>query len=453
VKISQKMFIGFTAIAIAITLFSIFTISLIKNELKEVGDFHSHSLYLIQNLETKTTEAVKDSFAYIVSGEPRNKEAFLAWVAKNNSINEKFQKLEKSYEHKEEIDLLETINLEQIALNEKAKEVFIEFDSKGYVSSKLFNEYENIVDRLLHFYQKATETEKEEVVAEQKKAVKLMERTIANITGIRLIIIFLAIFSSYFIAKSISVSVKRLKLATVEVAKGNLDTLIEVKKKDEIGELAFSFSHMTEKRNFREELLAVKNYTDNIIRSMSEALLVISTEGKIITANQAICALLKYEENELIGQPFERLCLKEEVQLDEAEIDKLIETGCANKFETIYVAKDGSKIPVFFSSSLMFDDNKQIQGIVCVAQDITECKQAEVEIRAALEKEKQLGELKSRFITMASHEFRTPLATILSSTELLEHYSYKWSEEKKLQHFQRIQVAVKHMTGLLKMCY
>ncbi len=161
-KISQKMFIGFTAIAIAITLFSIFTISLIKNELKEVGDFHSHSLYLIQNLETKTTEAVKDSFAYIVSGEPRNKEAFLAWVAKNNSINEKFQKLKKSYRHKEEIDLLESINLEQTALNEKAKEVFIEFDSKGYVSSKLFNEYENIVDRLLHFYQKVTETEKEE---------------------------------------------------------------------------------------------------------------------------------------------------------------------------------------------------------------------------------------------------------------------------------------------------
>ncbi len=66
------------------------------------------------------------------------------------------------YGHKEEIDLLESINLEQIALNEKAKEVFIEFDSKGYVSSKLFNEYENIVDRLLHFYQKVTETEKEE---------------------------------------------------------------------------------------------------------------------------------------------------------------------------------------------------------------------------------------------------------------------------------------------------
>ncbi len=269
-KISQEMSINFTVIATAITLFSIFTVSLIQNELKEVGDFHSASLYLIQNLETKTTEAIKDSFAYIVPGEPRNKEAFLAWVAKNNSVNEKFQKLEKLYRHKKEIDLLKSINLEQIALNERAKEVFIKFELKGYVSSYLFNKYENIVDRLLHFYQKATEIEKEEVVIEQK-----MEKTIANIIGIGLVTIFLVIFSSYFLAKSIFVSVKRLKLATVEVAKGNLDTLMEVKKKD-VGELAFSFSHMTEKlRKFREKLLAVKNYTDNIIRSMSEALIVI----------------------------------------------------------------------------------------------------------------------------------------------------------------------------------
>lgn len=74
---------------------------------------------------------------------------------------------------------------------------------------------------------------------------------------------------------------------------------------------------------------------------------------------------------------------------------------------------------------------------------------AKADIRTALEKEKELSELKSRFISMASHEFRTPLAIILSSTELLQDYSQKFSEEKKLQHFQRIQTAVKHMTGLL----
>ena len=50
---------------------------------------------------------------------------------------------------------------------------------------------------------------------------------------------------------------------------------------------------------------------------------------------------------------------------------------------------------------------------------------------------------------MTSHEFRTPLTTILSSAELLQDYGDKWTQEKKLQHLERIQTAVKHMTELL----
>lgn len=87
--------------------------------------------------------------------------------------------------------------------------------------------------------------------------------------------------------------------------------------------------------------------------------------------------------------------------------------------------------------------------VMAIVRDITKRKQAEADIRKALQTEKELGELKSRFITMASHEFRTPLAAILSSSELIEHYSHKWSEDKKLNHLQRIQTSVKHMTKLL----
>ncbi len=84
-----------------------------------------------------------------------------------------------------------------------------------------------------------------------------------------------------------------------------------------------------------------------------------------------------------------------------------------------------------------------------VAERTAELAKANAETRKALEKEKELGELKSRFVTMASHEFRTPLTTILSSAELLKRYSHKWGEEKKLSHLQHIQAAVKHMTALL----
>ncbi len=90
-----------------------------------------------------------------------------------------------------------------------------------------------------------------------------------------------------------------------------------------------------------------------------------------------------------------------------------------------------------------------IDEIMAIVRDITDRKRAEEDISRTLEQQKKLNELKSRFVTMTSHEFRTPLASILSSSELLEHYSHKWSEPKKLSHLYRIQESVKHMTELL----
>jgi PAS domain S-box-containing protein len=81
--------------------------------------------------------------------------------------------------------------------------------------------------------------------------------------------------------------------------------------------------------------------------------------------------------------------------------------------------------------------------------EVSERRRTEEVIRNALEKEKELGELKSHIITTISHEFRTPLTTILGSSELLKNYGQSWSEEKKLKHFQRIEYSVEHMTQLL----
>ncbi|MCT7969519.1 ATP-binding protein [Laspinema sp. D1] len=82
--------------------------------------------------------------------------------------------------------------------------------------------------------------------------------------------------------------------------------------------------------------------------------------------------------------------------------------------------------------------------------------QAELKIRQERDTAEQLQreaenlvELNSRYIAMTSHEFRTPMTTIHSSSELLEHYSYKWSEEKKISHLKRIQSSIKTMTKLL----
>jgi PAS domain S-box-containing protein len=132
-----------------------------------------------------------------------------------------------------------------------------------------------------------------------------------------------------------------------------------------------------------------------------------------------------------------------------SEVSKIFDQG-ENSYEYRFLHKDGSYRWVYDQAKLvLWDDAGNPIEIVGYRADITKHKQLEKELRTALEKEKELNELKSRFITMTSHEFRTPLSTILSSSELLEHYRHKWTEEKLLLHIHRIQTAVKHMTDML----
>jgi PAS domain S-box-containing protein len=95
------------------------------------------------------------------------------------------------------------------------------------------------------------------------------------------------------------------------------------------------------------------------------------------------------------------------------------------------------------------DDNGEINQILVVEKNVTEEKIAEEGMRKALQKEQQLNELKSRFVSMASHEFRTPLSSILSSTSLIARYADPSQEEKREKHIGRIKTSVGHLTNIL----
>ncbi|NEP79481.1 MAG: PAS domain S-box protein [Okeania sp. SIO3B3] len=130
-------------------------------------------------------------------------------------------------------------------------------------------------------------------------------------------------------------------------------------------------------------------------------------------------------------------------------IDLMNRDGSVLKFEYQAYRADGSFIWVSENAKAVRDPEGNLIAYEGDIQDITERKWAEAEILKAQEIEKELNQLKSQFISMASHEFRTPLTTILASAEALEHYSNNWNEEKKLTYLRRIQAKAHHITGLL----
>ena len=178
-------------------------------------------------------------------------------------------------------------------------------------------------------------------------------------------------------------------MVTADVAKGTLDrkTNIPLLKQDEVGNLEASFRVMMQGL---KETTVLKAYVENIIKSMVDSLIVASPEGAIQTVNQATLSPLGYEENELLGKSIEMIFANEEFKM--SVIDDLIQEGFISSVEHIYMEKSGMGIPVSFSSSVMRDEKDEIQGIVCVTQDITDRKQTEEALRESEERTRLIVE-------------------------------------------------------------
>lgn len=192
-------------------------------------------------------------------------------------------------------------------------------------------------------------------------------------------------------------------------------------------------------------------YHAAIQNSVADAVIVTDLEFRIQSWNKAAERIYGWRAGEVIGKPVrDVLQTGYTTQQTTDEVKRVfIERGHWSG-EVSQLRQDGTRIHIL-TSSVLFKDEKGLPiGVLAVNHDITERKQAEETLQTALEHEKELGDMKTRFISVASHEFRTPLTAILMTSESVKSYRHKMSDEEIDHKLDKIHQQVMHMTAILE---
>ncbi len=234
-----------------------------------------------------------------------------------------------------------------------------------------------------------------------------------------------------------------------------------------------------------------------LFQAASEGIIVVNSKETIVTVNAAAEAMFGYDTGELTGRPLEILIPKEYHERHHHHFDQFIDHSEKRQMghgrDLHGVKKDGTRFPVEaglnpfqidgedFVMSLVIDIsirketqrqirelNSQLEEKIKVRtaelrqsiqdlqnlnleleEEIKKRKEAERRIKTALQKEKELNELKTKFLSLVSHEFKTPLSGILTSATLIEKYTKEEQQEKREKHLVTIRNKVHYLNNIL----
>lgn len=241
-----------------------------------------------------------------------------------------------------------------------------------------------------------------------------------------------------------------------------------------------------------------KSHMGSLFENATEGIILTNSKAGIVLINPAACAMFHYEAAELIGRKIEVLLPAKyhtgHVQLRDGFYQHPQNRQMGSGRDLHGERKGGENFPVEVSLSSYKQNSNQY--VIAFVVDITHRKeieksmlqqqqqlekvtadirrlntdleakveertlilkealqrleQSQSELHDALDKERQLNEIKSRFVSMASHEFRTPLSAVLSSATLISKYTTAEQQENRTKHINRIKDSVKHLNDLLE---
>jgi PAS domain S-box-containing protein len=240
-----------------------------------------------------------------------------------------------------------------------------------------------------------------------------------------------------------------------------------------------------------------KSHINSLFENATEGFVIADDEGTIVIVNPSACRIFGYASEEMIGKKIEMLVPENFRRAHVKERDDFYANSNNRSMghgrELYGCRKDGIHFPVEVSLSTylqndkrfviafivditprkeiemnMIKQQKQLEKVsdemrklnseleakveertVILKEALQRLEQSQEELSEALDKERQLSEIKSRFVSMASHEFRTPLSTVLSSASLLARYTTGGEQEKRQKHIEKIKGSVKHLNDLL----
>ncbi len=219
---------------------------------------------------------------------------------------------------------------------------------------------------------------------------------------------------------------------------------------------------VTQQKIFEHKITSSASELSSLIENANAVIIGIDTQGYITDWNERSHFITGYSKNDALTQKFSGLLVDKGHQLAfSLSIEDALSGQPISNYELPITANDGRKLIFLINVTPRINSSGQVIGILLVGQDITELaeykKNLELKVdqrtkalQVSIQKEKELVDIKNRFVAVASHEFKSPLSSIHFEVEWLKSNMDNTTTEEKMLKLVHIQSQVRHMSVMLE---